>query len=151
MEALKLVTFLLSNDFRLYFDCLVGFPFLFKAICLRELLLAQPRPLVPEIAPRLGLIGGIPVQHQGSHQGSACAKIIPQAPSYCCFSNLRCPSLCRFGTSAFTFVIFVKFQLFVFGGVVRWLRFLHLSNGFDTFALLLELKSFRKPRICKNR
>ena len=75
------MTFLLSNDFRLYFDCLVGFPFLFKAICLRELLLAQPRPWVPEIAPRLGLIGGTLLQHRRFDQASAFAKVIARTLS----------------------------------------------------------------------
>ena len=55
------------------------------------------RALGHEIAPPLDMVGGIPVQHPGSHQGSACAKIIPPVPSYCCLSNLRTPSLCRFG------------------------------------------------------
>ena len=86
-----------------------GFPFVCWLLCLDfnlfpsrlyggVVVVGLTRALGHEIAPPLGLVGGIPVQHPGSHQGSACAKIMPQASSYCFFfSNLGTPSLCRFG------------------------------------------------------
>ena len=44
-----------------------------------------------------------------------------------------------------------KFAIFLLWGVVRWLPFLHLSNGFGTPALLLGPKAARTSRFCKNR